>query len=532
MQTQFDYIIVGAGSAGCVLANRLSADPDISVLLVEAGPEPDSPYIRIPLGLGRTLADPRYAWHYTTEPEPGTGGQSRIWLRGKTLGGSSAVNGMVYCHGQPQDYDDWEAKGCDGWGWETFRKAFIAIEDHELGASEHRGSGGPLHISIQKYRSPLTEALLSGCAALGTAVKQDINEPDQEGVGYTPLTIRDGRRVSAYEAFVKPVRHRRRNLTIRTDVLVERVVVEDGRATGIDVRVNRGRERWNGREIILSAGTIGSPKILQLSGIGPASKLVPLGIGLVADRPGVGQNLSEHKAIWQEYRLRRNMGHNPRLRGWRFLVSAMQYLAFRSGPMSTSVDINGFIRTRPDLDRPDAQIQFWSLTARKGAATLEPELFPAINAGGWMLRPESRGSILIRSADAAALPAIYPNFLTSDYDRQVLVGVFRYFRRLFAQPALAGMIDQEVLPGSEVQTDEEIIESCRLAENGYHATGTCRMGSDPDAIVDPRLRVRGVENLRVMDCSVMPTQVSSGVNGPIMAMAWHAASLILEDRRG
>jgi choline dehydrogenase len=340
------------------------------------------------------------------------------------------------------------------------------------------------------------------------------------------VTIKNGRRVSSYEAFLKPVRNRP-NLTIATETLVERIVIEAGRAVGVDVQDRAGTHRVGAtREVILSAGTIGSPKILQLSGIGPAKHLSDLGIPPKVDRPAVGANLSEHKAIWQEYRLKRHMGHNLQLRGWRFGVNALRYLLLKSGPLATSVDINGFIRTTPDLDRPDAQISFWSLTAKKDAARLETEPFPAVNAGGWHLRPKSRGSVMLRSPDPRDPPVIRPNFLAHSYDRRVLIGTFRYLRKVFRHPGLAALIAEETLPGPGVETDEEIIAACGGGENGYHATGTCRMGSDADAVVDPELRVRGLEGLRVIDCSVMPTQVSAGVNGPVMALAWHAASLL------
>ena len=520
MSQTFDYIIVGGGTAGCVLASRLSADPARTVAVIEAGPTDRSPYIRIPLGLGRTLADPRYAWHYPSETEAGEA--SRIWLRGKVLGGSSAVNGMIYCRGHPQDYDDWEAGGATGWGWDTFLKAFVAIEDHELGATPWRGTGGPVPITIHRNRTPVTEALLASCAAVGTPVCEDINAPDYEGIGYSPQTIRDGRRVSAYEAFLKPVRGRP-NLHIVTDALVSRVLIEDGRATGIEAADGR---RWSARrEVILSAGTIGSPKILQLSGLGPAGHLAALGIPVVADRPGVGANLSEHKAIWLEYRGSSRHSLNLELTGWRFAANILRYLAFRSGPIASSVDINGFVRTSPEQTRPEAQAQFWTLTAKKDAATLQPESYPAISAGGWPLRPKSRGSILIRSADPAELPRIRPNFLAEPEDQAAMVRLFRYLRAVMRQPAIAPFVQEEVLPGRAVESDEEIIASCREGENGYHATGTCRMGSDPDSVVDPDLRVRGVEGLRVVDCSVMPTQVSSGAYAPAMALGWHAATL-------
>ena len=527
----FDYIIVGGGSAGCVLAHRLSADPAVQVLLIEAGPPPTSPYIGIPMGLGKVLSDPRMMWYYPSEPEPGTGNAPRIWLRGKVLGGSSAVNGMVYCRGEAQDYDDWAANGATGWGWDTMLAAFRAIEDHELGASDERGSGGPLPISIQTHRSELTDALLKGCAALGTPIKRDLNEAPLEGVGYSPATIRHGRRMSSYEAFVRPIRNRP-NLTIVTDALVTRILVEERVARGV-FGLHRGREvQWHAHgEVIIAAGTVGSPRLLQLSGIGPAAHLGGLGIAIVHDSPGVGANLSEHKAIWMEYRLRRDLSLNSQLQGWRLIANGLRYLATRSGPLGSTVNINGFIRTRPALARPDAQISFWALTARKGIDQFLPESFPAVRAGGWPLRPESRGSIMIRSADPQDTPVIRPNFLATQEDRRILVDLFRYLRSVFRQPDLAGLIDEETLPGLAIESDEDILASSYTGENGYHATGTCRMGNDATAVVDPRLRVNGVSGLRIVDASVMPTQVSAGVNGPVMALAWHAGGLILADRR-
>jgi len=531
VQSEFDYIVVGGGSAGCVVARRLSDDPNNRVLLVEAGPEPTSPYIGIPMGIGKTLANPRFSWYYPTEPEYGTGGSARVWLRGKVLGGSSAVNGMVYTRGHPQDYDDWEAAGADGWGWDTFLKSFMALEDHELGANDYRGVGGPLHVSIQKHRSPLTEAILESCAQLGTPVREDVNHPEQRGIGYSPLTIKNGRRISAYDAFLRPVR-KRPNLQVITEALVERVTFEGLRASGIALIRGDKREVYKARkEVILSAGTLGSPRILQVSGVGPASLLAKHGIPVIVDRGGVGENLSEHKAIWLEYKLRQNYSHNLKLRGWRLPLSALQYFLFRSGPMATSVDLQAFIHSRPNLQRPDAQLQFWSLTARKNVDRLEPETFPAVGAGGWVLRPESRGSVMIQSADVRDLPIIRPNFLACEEDKAVIIGLFRYIRSLFEQPGLRELVDQETLPGRDVQSDEQIIDSSLAGDNGYHATGTCRMGSDDEAVVDPRLRVKGVSGLRVVDCSVMPTQVSSGVNGPVMALAWNASNLILEDAR-
>jgi len=526
----FDYVIVGAGSAGCVLADRLTRDGRSRVLLLEAGPEDSSFFIRVPMGLGKVIANPDLMWYYPTEPDERTAEAPRPWLRGRLLGGSSSVNGMIYCRGNPQDYDDWKAAGATGWDWASMRDAFMAIEDHELGANAWRGAGGPLPVSIQPYRTPLTEALLKGCARLGTPIKQDINDPDQEGVGYSPMTMRNGRRVSAADAFLHPAR-KRPNLTVITGVQIDRVLFEGRRAIGVAGRRGDTAVEYRTQgEVILSAGVIGSPRILQLSGIGDAAELGAIGIAPLQDRPAVGENLREHKGVWIEYRVRGRIGHNHDLRGWRLALNALRYQLTRTGPLASSVDINGFIRSRPGLAIPDSQISFWSLVAKKNVDTMQLEDWPGMLAGAWQLRPESRGSITLRSADPADAPRIRPNFLDAEEDRRVLIDSFRYLRRLAESPEVAPFIETEMMPGHRVESDDEIIEAAWKGENGYHATGTCRMGSDGDAVVDPRLKVRGIAGLRVVDCSVMPTQVSSGVNGPAMALAWRAAGLILQDR--
>jgi choline dehydrogenase len=524
----YDYIIVGAGSAGCVLANRLSADPSTRVLLVEAGGEDDNPYIRVPMGIGKTLVDPKLNWYYMTEPEAGNAFRPRVWMRGRMLGGSSSINGMMYMRAQPQDYEDWEALGNRGWGWADIGRCFREMEDHELGDDGVRGVGGPLHISIQSHRSPLTEAVLQTGANMGLERRDDINRPRQEGIAYTPVTIKNGRRVSASDAFLRPVRSRP-NLTVVTNTLVSRVLFDGKRAMGIEARQGTGSIRYRARrDVILSAGAIESPKLLQLSGIGPKSLLQELGVPIIAENAAVGAHMREHKVITMLLRLNRAYSHNLTLQGPGLYWSALKYLLMRKGSLASTYDITAFVRTDPTLDRPDAQLTFWSLTWDRAAQGMQLEKAPGMLVMGYPLRTRSEGSIAARSLDPAAPPIVRTNFLDDEYDRRVIINMFRYMRRFAEQAPLRDFIDHELSPSLSVQSDEQIIEACRQDDTCMHAVGTCRMGVDADAVVDPKLRVRGVTGLRIVDCSVMPTQVSGNTNGPVMALAWRAAELIQE----
>ena len=483
----------------------------------------------MPMGLFRTLSDPARTWAYALEPDPVTGSVLH-WMRGRMVGGSSSINGMLYFRGQPEDYDGWEAMGCTGWGWGEMFRVFREMEDHELGDDGVRGVGGPLHVSVQKERSPLTDALLMAGQGLGLPVKEDLNRPDQEGIGYSPRTIRNGRRVSAADAFLRPAL-RRGNVTLRTGTMATQLLAEDGRVTGVRCRDRHGAFTIHAtREIILAAGALQSPLLLQLSGIGDPAYLSGLGIPVLASNSDVGRNAREHKMITMNLRVR---GHslNHSLRGWRKYLNGARYFATHSGPLSRTYDVNAFVRTRPGLTRPDAQLTFWALSPERDAYPMAVERHPGLMMMGYPLRTESQGEIKIRSSDPAVPPVAQANFLASDYDRTAIVNLFRYARRLLAQPAVAPFIVEESSPGSAVESDEDIITSSRADGSCAHTVGTCRMGADGGSVVDPRVRVRGVTGLRVVDCSVMPTQVSSNPNGPVMAMAWRASELILADNR-
>lgn len=527
----FDYIIVGAGSAGCVLAERLSSVSENRVLLIEAGGEDKSPFISMPLGIGKTLFNPDLCWYYPTEPEPGNAGQPRIFMRGKVLGGSSSVNGMIYCRGQPEDYNDWEAQGCVGWNWHTMRDAFRAIEDHELGDDGNRGVGGPLHISIRADRTPLSEAILNAAEALGTPRRDDINQPQQEGIGYSAVTMRKGRRISSADAFLRPARWRP-NLAVVTNTSVEQLLIEGGRVVGVSGRGPHGPVRYRaGQETILSCGAIESPKLLMNSGIGPSEHLQELGINVVVDLPGVGRNLREHKTLGFQYRLKkRDYSINHQVRGWRVPINLLRYKLRSDGPLASTYDLTAFIKTRPGIAQPDAQLLFWNLTINKDNPS-EVESHPGLLAMGYPLRTSSEGSVRLRSADPADKPIIKTNFLDTEYDQSVMLGIFHYVRRLFDQKKLASFVDLETYPGESVFDDNSILDAARRDVTCQHAVGTCRMGNGKLSVLDSSLRVRGVQGLRVVDLAALPSQVSGNTNGPVMAFAWRASELILRENK-
>jgi choline dehydrogenase-like flavoprotein len=530
----WDYIVVGAGSAGCVLAERLSAIQANKVLLIEAGPDDSSFLYRMPKGFGKILSSPGMIWHFEAEGDAGNNHRKAIWHRGKTLGGSSAINGMVYMRGQPQDYDGWEAQGLTGWGWAQMKSCFRAMEDHSLGADALRGAGGPLKLTAHHDPDPVCTAFVAAAQALGLERRNDINREAQEGVAYTTRTISGGVRMSAARAFLAPNR-KRPNLTIRTGIEIDQVRFEGRKAVSVTGRDAAGqpvnfRAR---REIILSAGAIQSPLILQRSGIGPAALLQGLGIEVLQDSPDVGQNMREHYLLMLNYRLKSSkLSYNRSFSGCRLAANLLRYSLTRTGPLSNgSHDACAFFRTNPSFDRPDAEIltAAWSL-GPKGA--LESE--PGMHLFAYTLRPESAGSVSLRSAAPGAPPLIQPRYLATEKDRLCAVNGFRFLRKLMATRPIADLVTAETRPGSEVRSDDEILDAYRrLGQIGHHAAGTCRMGGDGDnkAVLDKRLRVRGVAGLRVCDISAMPELVSGNTNGPAMAMGWRAAEIIAEDER-
>jgi choline dehydrogenase-like flavoprotein len=525
----WDHIIVGAGSAGCVLADRLSADPAHRVLVLEAGPEDRSPWIHMPKGASKLFADPRHAWHFRTEAQDGV--PEEIWLRGKMLGGSSSINGMMYFRGQPADYDGWEALGAKGWGWNEMAPAFRAIEKHELGSDGIRGGDGPLDIQVAPDRSPLTEAFIRAGEQIGLKRVADLNRPEQEGVGYATRTIRNGRRMSAAKAFLHPARNRQ-NLTVLTGVTVSRLILEGRRVVGVLASTAAGETEYRARETILSAGALASPRLLMMSGIGPAERLRAAGVELVHDSPGIGRHLLEHRLLMMQYALRRPLSQNREFAGWRLARNALRYQLFGKGPLAAGAyEVGAFARVLAESATPDVEILMAPYAIERDArGRITIQRAETFHVFGYPLRSRSEGELSIVSSDPAAPARIRPAYLTHPYDRAVTVAMYRYIGRWLAQSAIGPLIARQTEPAVPLCSDEEIIAAFRNSGNaGYHACGTCRMGDFADAVVDERARVRGIGGLRVVDTSIMPAMVSANTNGPVMAMAWRAAELIRAD---
>ena len=536
---QFDFIIVGSGSAGSVVAERLSEGGRFSVLVLEAGGSDRRFYVQMPLGYGKTFYDPVVNWNYRAEPDPGLAGNADHWPRGRILGGSSSINAMVWIRGNRGDFDDWRDAGNPGWGWSDVLPAFRAIEDNQAGEDEWRGRGGPVHVSeMSRFVHPLCGRYLAAAQALGLPLNPDFNGADQEGVGVYQITTRDGRRMSAARAFLRPAM-RRANLRVETGALATRIILEGRQAVGVDYLKNgRSHRALAGREVIVAGGSINSPQLLQLSGIGPAAHLRSLGIEPVAENVHVGANLQDHQGINYTWRAKSHTLNQILLPWWGKALVGARYLLLRNGPLSMSMNQGGgFFRTDPALTRPNMQLYFQAFSTvmpKPGERPiLSPDPWPGFSIGLSNCRPTSRGSIMIRSADPLEHPRIVANAFSTDHDVAEMLAAVKFLRRLAAVPALAETIAEEVLPGPSVADDEALIDDFRRRSGTvYHPVSTCRMGADPAAsVVSPRLKVHGVEGLRVIDASVFPNVVTGNTNAAAIMTGWKGAEMVLEDNR-
>jgi choline dehydrogenase len=523
----YDYIIVGAGSAGCVLANRLSADGRSTVLLLEAGPRDTDPWIHIPLGYGKLFARRDLNWAYESEPEPALGGRRVFTPRGKVLGGSSSINGLVYIRGQPEDYDAWEVPG---WSHLELLPYFKKAEHQARGASALHGAGGPLGVSdIERHE--LCDAFIASAQSLGIPRNDDFNGEVQEGTGYYQATVRNGRRSSTAVEYLRPA-ERRPNLKVETEALASRILFDGKRAVGVEFLQNEGKIQVKAnREILLSGGSFNSPQLLQLSGVGPSALLEAHGIAVVHEAPEVGEGLQDHFYCRTFWRCNRPITLNDDMLSlWRKAKIGLDYALFRRGPLTVAAGhAAAFVRTRPDLKRPDAQLYYINFSTAKRGGTLHPWSGFTISAS--QLQVESRGSLRIRSADPRQAPAIRYNYLATENDRRVMIEGLRIARRIAHAAPLSNYVVREEFPGPQAQTDDDLLAVLRESgDTVFHPTSTCRMGTDERSVVDSQLRVRGLAGLRVVDASVMPAVVSGNTNAAVIAIAEKGADLIAGNR--
>ncbi len=528
----YDYIIVGAGSAGCTLANRLTAEGLRTVLLLEAGPPDTYPWIHVPIGYAKTMFDPRFNWCFYTEPDPGMNGRKIYWPRGKTLGGSSSINGLICVRGQREDYDRWAAAGNTGWSYDQVLPYFKRLEHAVGGDPAYHGRDGPVWCSPIRRRHELIDAVIAGAGELGIARNDDFNGAVQEGAGYYHLSTRRGWRCSAAVAYLRPARARP-NLRVETGAQVTRITFDGLRASGVSYHhrgaAHTARAR---REVLLCAGALQTPQLLQLSGVGPGGLLRGFGIPLVHELAGVGENLQDHLQARVIYQCTKPITTNDDLASWwRTIGMGVDYLFSRDGPMAVGINQGGiFARARADASTPD--VQFHIATLSSDMAGSPTHVFSGFTMSVCQLRPQSRGWVRIRSADPLIPPAIQPNYLSKPGDRETLIAGIRLARRLATTGALAPYVKAEYRPGPAAQSDADLLEFARnTGATIFHPSGTCKMGdaADPLAVVDHELRVHGLDGLRVVDCSIMPTLTSGNTNVPVIMIAEKAADLILRD---
>ena len=525
----FDYIIVGGGTAGCVLAARLTEDPGCKVLLLEAGPRRESVWVRIPAGFTKLLTNPRHNWGLRTEPEEATNSRVIAIPKGKGLGGSTLINGMIFVRGQPGDYDRWAQRA--GWGWDDVLPYFNRLERFE-GTGPNRGTSGPLPIRRVSDRPEIAEAFIDAAVAAGHPRNDDYNGEDQTGFGYYQVNQQNGRRVSAADAYLKPALNRP-NLLVLTGAAVERIVLEGRRATGVQARIRGEMRSFSANvEVILAAGAVHSPQILELSGIGAPAVLAAANIRTLHASPGVGENYRDHFCTRMNWRVRLPVTLNEQTRGLHLMRAVAQYALTRRGILTYATGLaHGFLHSRPGLSGPDVQL-FFMHASYANAAERRLDREPGMTVGVSQMRPQSRGSIHIGSADVTRQPLIRPNFLAEEEDRRCMVEGMKATRHLMAQGALDKFRGVELAPGPGVQSDADWLQFARDdGQTIYHASGTCRMGDDPEAVVDARLRVKGLSGLRVVDASVMPEIVSGNIQASVFMIAEKAADMIREDAR-
>jgi len=532
MQEKYDYIIVGAGSAGCLLANRLSANPNNSVLLIEAGRKDNNLWLHVPVGYFKTMNNPKFDWMYKLEKDKGLNNRRIDWPRGKVLGGSSALNGLLYIRGDRHDYDNWERLGNKGWGYDKVLPYFKKFECQENGENEYHGVDGELKVSNLRLKREIAELFIQASQEIGIPYNPDCNGEQQEGVGYFQQTSFKGFRKSSYRSFLNKKIRGRKNLTIVTNTQISKLIFEDKRVIGVNCIQSYNQPDktiYANNEVILSAGSISSPQILQLSGIGDAKQLEKLGIDVVHNNPAVGKNLQDHLQVRMVFKTNTRTLNDELNTWWKKALIGLQYFLFRTGPLTLSASqVYVFTNTSLDGSRPNIQFHMQPLSADKPGDGVHP--FSAFTMSICNLRPESRGEVTINSADPTQLPKIIPNYLSTEGDRKIAIDSIKVARKIAEADSLKKHILDEYVPGQSFISDEELLEAAKNnSQSIYHPVGTCKMGDDENSVVDEQLKVHGISGLRVVDASIMPELVSGNTNAPTMMIAEKAAEMILSD---